>query len=143
MENIFGLNLNIDENYLANAVQQTVMMGIAESLNGKNEIVSQIVHSVLNTKVDDKGQISRYQSDNKYTILEFYVRNLITEEVKEEIKRICDDRRPQIREMIRAKLREECTAERFMDKFYDCMIDNLDSIWHTKVNVEFEKRENG
>lgn len=139
MENIFGLNLNIDENYLANAVKQTVIMGISEALNGKNEIVSQIVNSVLTTKVDKHGEISRYPSDNKYSILDFYVQNLITEEVKEEIKLICEERRPEIREIIRKNLREECTAEKFVDKFYDCMIQNLDSTWNTNVTVEFEK----
>lgn len=139
MENLFGLNLNIDENYLANAVKQTVIMGISEALNGKNEIVSQIVNSVLTTKVDKHGEISRYPSDNKYSILDFYVQNLITEEVKEEIKLICEERRPEIREIIRKNLRKECTAEKFVDKFYDCMIQNLDSTWNTNVTVEFEK----
>ena len=139
MENLFGLNLNIDENYLANAVKQTVIMGISEALNGKNEIVSQIVNSVLTTKVNKEGKISGYSSDNKYTILDFYVQNLITEEVKKEIKLICEERRPEIRELIRKNLRKECTAEKFVDKFYDCMIQNLNSTWSTNVTVEFEK----
>ena len=141
MENIFGLNLNVDENYLAHAVKETVMMGIAESLNGKNEIVSQIVNSVLTTKVDKHGKISSYSADNKYSILDFYVNGLITEEVKNEIKLICEERRPEIRELIRKKLREECTAEKFVDKFYDCMVKNLDSTWQTNKSVEFEKHK--
>ena len=56
MANIVGLDLNIDQDYLAEAVRQTVMMGISESLNGKNEIVSQIVKMVLSTKVDKTGK---------------------------------------------------------------------------------------
>ena len=67
--NIVGVNLNVDKDYLQEAVKQTVLMGISESLNGKNEIVSQIVKSVLDTKVDKTGKISSYSSDNKYTIL--------------------------------------------------------------------------
>lgn len=141
MENIFGLNLNIDENYLARAVKDTVMMGISESLNGKNEIVSQIVNSVLTTKVDKHGKISSYSADNKYSILDFYVNGLITEEVKNEVKLICEERRPEIRKLIRKKLREECTAEKFVDKFYDCMFKNLDSTWQTNISVEFEKHK--
>lgn len=56
MANIVGLDLSIDQDYLAEAVKQTVMMGISESLNGKNEIVSQIVKMVLSTKVDKNGK---------------------------------------------------------------------------------------
>lgn len=66
MGSIVGLDLNIDQDYLAEAVKQTVVMGISEALNGKNEIVSQIVKMTLNTKVSDKGTISTYSSDNKY-----------------------------------------------------------------------------
>ena len=58
--NIVGVNLNVDKDYLQEAVKQTVLMGISESLNGKNEIVSQIVKSVLDTKVDKTGKISSY-----------------------------------------------------------------------------------
>ena len=79
MGNIVGLDLNIDQDYLADAVKQTVIMGISESLNGKNEIVSQIVKMVLTTKVDKTGKISSYSSDNKYTLLEYYVQKMIKE----------------------------------------------------------------
>ena len=54
MANIIGLDLNVDQDYLAEAVRQTVIMGISESLNGKNEIVSQIVKMTLNTKVSER-----------------------------------------------------------------------------------------
>lgn len=37
MANIVGLDLNIDQDYLAEAVRQTVIMGISESLNGNKE----------------------------------------------------------------------------------------------------------
>ena len=70
-KNIVGLDLNIDKDFLAEAVKQTVLMGISESLNGKNEIVSQIVNAVLSTKVDEKGMINSYEGYNRQTIIEF------------------------------------------------------------------------
>ena len=96
MGNIVGLDLNIDQDYLAKAVQQTVLMGISESLNGKNEIVSQIVKMTLNTKVSDKGTISSYDRDNKYTLLEYYVKKMITEVTAEVMQKMVDERRPEI-----------------------------------------------
>ena len=68
MANIVGLDLSIDQDYLAEAVKQTVMMGISESLNGKNEIVSQIVKMVLSTKVDKNGKVSSYSKDRKSVV---------------------------------------------------------------------------
>lgn len=139
MGNIVGLDLNIDNNYLTEAVKQTVIMGIAESLNGKNEIVSQIVNSVFSTKVDKEGKISSYSSDNKYTLIEFYVRKVLKEIAIEEIKNICEERKPEIREIIRRELTKKASAQKFVDKFFDCMVENLDSQWKTTINVDFQR----
>lgn len=88
MANIVGLDLNIDQDYLAEAVRQTVITGISESLNGKNEIVSQIVKMTLSTKVSDTGTISSYERDNKYTLLEYHVKKMISEVTAEELQKI-------------------------------------------------------
>lgn len=140
MGNIVGLDLNIDNDYLAEAVKQTVIMGIAESLNGKNEIVSQIVNSVLSTKVDKNGNISSYSSDNKYSLIDLYVRKTLKEIAIEEIKNICEERKPEIREIIRRELTKKASAQKFVDKFFDCMVTNLDSTWQTTINVDFQKK---
>lgn len=140
MGNIVGLDLNIDNDYLAEAVKQTVIMGISESLNGKNEIVSQIVNSVLSTKVNKEGKISSYSSDNKYSLLEFYVSNTLKEIAVEEIKKICEERKPEIREIIRRELTKKASAQKFVDKFFDCMVQNLDDCWRTTINVDFQKK---
>ena len=139
MGNIVGLDLNIDNDYLTEAVKQTVIMGIAESLNGKNEIISQIVNSVLLTKVDKEGKISNYSSDNKYSLIESYVRKVLKEIAIEEIKNICEERKPEIREIIRRELTKKASAQKFVDKFFDCMVSNLESAWKTTINVDFQK----
>lgn len=141
MSNIVGLDLNVDQNYLAEAVQQSVMLGIAESLNGKNEIVSQIVNSVLNTKVDSKGCISNYPTDNKQSLLEYYVRNLITDVVKEEMRTMVEEKRPEISKMIRQELQKKINYEKFTDQFIDTVSTAIDNTWCPKINIEFAQQE--
>lgn len=141
MGNIVGLDLNIDQDYLSKAVEQTVIVGISEALNGKNEIVSQIVKSVLSTKVDKDGKISSYNSDNRYSLIELYVRKTLKEIAIEEIKNICEERKPEIREIIRKELTKKASTQKFVDKFFDCMVENLDNQWKTTINVDFEKEK--
>lgn len=138
-KNIVGLNLDIDKDYLQEAVKQTVLMGISESLNGKNEIVSQIVNSVLNVKVDKNGTISSWERDNKQTLLEFYVKNMLTEAVKEEIKNMVEEKRTEIRQIIRKELLKKVNINKFADNFIDSVSTNLDSTWKTTINIDFEK----
>lgn len=117
MANIVGLDLNIDQDYLAEAVKQTVMMGISEALNVKNEIVSQIVKMVLSTKVDKNGKVSNYSSDNKYTLLEFHVRKAIEEITREELQALVNERKPEITQAIRAELAKKVNYTKFVDSF--------------------------
>lgn len=138
-KNIVGLNLDIDKDYLQEAVKQTVLMGISESLNGKNEIVSQIVNSVLNVKVDKDGIISSWERDNKQTLLEFYVKNMLTELAKEEIKNMVEEKRSEIRQIIRKELLKKVNINKFTDNFIDSVSKNLDSTWKTTINIDFEK----
>lgn len=139
MGNIVGLDLNIDQNFLADAVKQTVMMGISEALNGKNQIVSQIVNSVLNTKVDKSGKISSYSSDNRYTLLEFYVMKMIREVTAEELQALVDEHREDITKAIRAELAKKATYTKFVDRFIDNVSSAVNNTWCPKIEISFDK----
>lgn len=140
MGNIVGIDLNIDDNYLNEAVKSIVMTGIAETLD-KDKIVSGLVNTVLETKVDRDGRISSYSSDNRYTLLELYVNQMIRETVKEEMKKLVEEKRPKLQEIIRKELNKKATLDKFVDAFISDNLDNLDNNWRTKISVEYEKKE--
>lgn len=137
--NIVGVNLNVDKDYLQEAVKQTVLMGISESLNGKNEIVSQIVNSVLKTKVDRTGRVSSYSYDNKYTLLEFYVNEMLTDVVKEEIKNMIEEKRTECADIIRKELNKKANINKFVDNFIDSTSKSLEQSWKTTININYKK----
>ena len=140
MGNIVGLDLNIDQDYLADAVKQTVIMGISESLNGKNEIVSQIVKMVLTTKVDKTGKISSYSSDNKYTLLEYYVQKMIKEVTAEEMQKIVDEHRDDITKAIRSELAKKVNYSKFVDAFIDNVSSAVSNSWCPRIEIKFDQR---
>lgn len=142
MANIVGLDLNIDQDYLANAVQQSVMMGIAESLNGKNEIVSQIVKMVLTQKVDKNGKISSYSSDNKYTLLEYYVMKMLKEVTAEEMQKMVDEHREEITQTIRKELSKKVNYNKFVDAFIENVSTAVSDSWCPKIEIKFEQAKN-
>lgn len=140
MSNIVGLNLDIDDDYLAEAIKNTVMTGIAETLD-KDKIVSGLVNTVLETKVDKNGCISRYSSDNTYTLLELYVNKMLRDVIKEEMKKLVEEKRPKLQEIIRKELNKKATIDKFVDAFISSNLNNLDNDWRTKINIEYEKNE--
>ncbi len=139
MGNIVGIDLNIDDNYLNEAVKSIVMTGIAASLD-KEKIVNGLVKTVLETKVDEEGKISSYSRDNRYTLLEVYVNKIIREIVKEEMKKLVEEKRPKMQEIIRRELNKRATLDKFVDAFISNNLDNLDNNWKTKISVEYEKK---
>lgn len=139
MGNIVGLDLNIDQDYLANAVKQTVMMGISESLNGKNQIVSQVVKMVLETKVDKTGKISTYSGDNKYTLLEFYVTKMIRQVTEEELLNLVNEHREEITKAIRTQLTKKVNYNKFVDRFIDSVSSAVSNTWCPSIEVKFEQ----
>ena len=141
MANIVGLDLNIDQDYLAEAVRQTVIMGISESLNGKNEIVSQLVKMTLNTRVSDKGTISSYERDNKYTLLEYHVRKIIKEVTAEEMQKIVDERKPEITKAIREELSKKVNYTKFVDSFIGNVSSAVRDTWVPKIEINFDQRK--
>ena len=144
MGSIIGLDLNIDQDYLADAVKQTVMMGISESLNGKNQIVSQIVNSVLNTKVDEHGKISSYPSSNRYTLLEFYVMKMLREVTAEELQNLVNEHREEITKSIRVELAKKATYTKFVDRFIANVSSAVSNTWCPKIEVRvFECCQSG
>ena len=139
MGNIVGIDLNLDENYLNETVKKIVMTGIAETLD-KDKIVNGLVSAVLETKVDEKGCISSYKSDNRYTLLEVYVNKVIGEVIKEEMKRLVEEKKPKLQEIIRKELNKKATLDKFVDAFICDNLNNLDNNWKTKINIEYEKK---
>lgn len=139
MSNIVGLDLKIDQNYIEEAVKQTVIVGISEALNGKNEIVSQIVHAALTQKVDKNGCVSSYSSDNKYTILELYVKKLIQGVLKEELDTVLEEKRPEIQKVIRTELQKKVNTEKFVGAFFSTVSAAINATWCPRIDVVFDK----
>lgn len=141
MSNLVGLDLNIDKNYLAEAVKQTVIIGIAEALNGKNEIVSQVVKSVLETRVDEKGLISTYKDYNKYSLIEYYVKNLITQEVKETITEMVNEQKEDIKKIIKEAIKKRKFTDQVVEAVMNGMVSQISNDYNTKIEVSLSKKE--
>lgn len=139
--NIVGLDLNIDGDYLEEAVRQTVIAGISESLNGKNEIVSQLVSSVLKTKCKPDGTISNYERDNTCTLLEAYVRTTIKKIAREELADIIEESRPEIKKQVRKAISNAAKQGEIVEAFLNALISDISNAYRTTVDVSFTKEK--
>ncbi len=137
--NLVGVDLNIDHDFLSDVVRQVALNSIAEAMNKENHIVEAIVRQVMRQKVDPKtGNPSRYSSSDNVTLLEYYVRKMLTDEVRGQVVALVEERRPEIAEMVGAELRKEATMQSFTSAFISSLTNALDNQWHPCVEISFK-----
>lgn len=139
--NLVGVDLNIDHDFLSDVVRQVAIASIAEAMDKENHIVEAIVRQVMRQKVNEDGKPARYSSDEKYTLLEYYVRKMLTDEVRGQVVAIVEERRPEIAEMIGAELRKEATFQSFTNAFIRSLTAALDNQWKPCIEVTFNEEK--
>lgn len=138
---LFGLDLKIDQEAITGVVKQMVNAGIVQALDEKNNIASSIVSQILSAKVDDDGRVSPYDRNNKYTLLEYYVKKMIKEEAANVIKEVMEEKREDIRGMIKREMSKKATIDSFYKAFLSGVVDSIDSTYRTTINVSVNKKE--
>lgn len=138
---LFGLDLKVDNAYIESVVKNMVTVGIMQALDEKNGIACSIVTQVLSQKVNNKGIKSNYDSDNKYTLLEYYVNTMIREESTEIIKTVLEEKREEIRTAIKREMSKKSTIDTFYNAFFSSVVDNLTNDWKTTINVNVDKKK--
>lgn len=138
---LFGLDLKIDQEAITGVIKQMVNAGIVQALDEKNNIASSIVNQVLSMKVDDEGKVSSYSSYNKYTLLEYCVKQMIKDESLNVIKEVMEEKREDIRGMIKREMSKKATIDSFYKAFLSGVVDSIDSTYRTTINVSVNKKE--
>ena len=64
---------------------------------------------------------------------------MIKDVVKEEIKKLVEEKRPKMQEIIRKELNKKATLDKFVDAFISSNLSNLDNDWRTNISIEYEK----
>jgi len=138
-EQLLGLNLSVSQEFIANTLKNAVSMALANALDQKDKCLQNIIESALSVKVDERGKISAYSSENRYSFVEYYVRNAIIEETKEVIKEIVAERKNELHKMLKKQLSSAKFANTFMETFVGGMLGAFEQTYRSNINISFEK----
>lgn len=137
MNNILGVDLKIDQKYIAECVKEVVNASMVEALGVKNNIVEEVVKELLNTKVDRDGKPST-SSWGTEKLIDFELRKAMCEVVRETIKSTIEEKREILTEMIKKELNKKANMQKFVDSFINNTTKTLERSWSTKINIDFE-----
>lgn len=143
-KNIFGMNFNVDKDYLSGIVKQAVMSSVAQALTeGDNGCIAQgIVNAALSVQVKkDTGAVADdydIRNNRTCTLLEYHVRNAITESFKEELKELVQQKKEDFRKLLAKAISTKKYQDNLVEAFLASMIDNCSYVNRASVNIEFE-----
>lgn len=132
------VNLSIPKEVTQPIVAAKIQEAVLAALGGADKIVSTVVHTICNQKVDSSGKISSYSSDNKHNWLDIHVTNVIQDEVKKALIE-------QIRvssQQIKDELIKQISTKKGASKIAEALLSSLDgtfnSGWKSSIKVLFE-----
>ncbi len=134
----------MDKDYLSNIVKQSVMSSVAQALtDGDNGCIAQgIVNAALSVQVKrESGSVADdydIRNGRSCSLLEYHVRNAITEAFKEELKELVRQKKEDFRKLLIKAINNKKYQENLVESFLASMIDNCSYVNRADVNIEFK-----
>lgn len=137
--NLMSLNLSAD--MIKPIIEKTIQANVLSALNGWEGVVTDMVNTVLTTKVDKNGTISCYSSENRYTWIEVNLNRRIKELVEGEVKKQIEESAEAIREAVRKQITSKAGSNAVAKAVVDGLIGSFEQRWNSTINISFAKKE--
>ena len=135
-----GMSMTISEDFINNLTRELVSASLIEALDNKHHIAEELVRAVLYQKVDKRDGSLTTSTYNTTTFIRYQFEQMMKEETIQVAKELLEEKRPEIRALIRKEMAKKVNQDKIFDAFYSAILDNLESQWHTTINFEFKKR---
>jgi len=128
----FPVPSEILEPYIKDAVATSVLA----ALGSQEEIIKKLIESAIKTKVNKDGHVSRYEYENKFTLIEAVAQKELQRVTAQVIKDMAAAMRPQIEAEMRRVIGASGTVNALAKAMCDGMLPNLSATWSVKVGVD-------
>lgn len=132
-----NMQFPIPNSVLEPYIKSAVASAITASLGDGAKLIEQAVQQALSHKVSHDGTTSRYDSDNKFLLVEAVARNKIQEVARSTINELAEEMRPKIREQIEKQLKNQ--HSKLATALVDGLIGSLKSSWSVRVDIDTTK----
>jgi hypothetical protein len=135
------VNLSIPQEVTQPIVAAKIQEAVLAALGGSEKIVSGVIHQICNTKVGADGHTPRYESDAKYTWLDYHVTKIIQDEVKKELIEQIKTSSQAIKDELIKQLQTKKGASKVAEALLSSLNGTFNSGWRSSVQVNFMPSE--
>jgi len=135
MANLANMNLEINEEVIQTIFKETLNQSIITAMGNKEDF------KALNEKVDDRGEVSRYSSDNKYSFLDIHVKKIVQAAAKDAINEYLDENRELLKTVVKREMEKEENKSAIVNAFVQGAVNSFDYNYNFSADVKIEKKE--
>ncbi|MGF2140114.1 hypothetical protein [Enterococcus innesii] len=141
MANLANMNLEINEEVIQTIFKETLNQSIITAMGNKEDFMSALINNALNEKVDDRGEVSRYSSDNKYSFLDIHIKKIVQAAAKEAINEYLDENRELLKSVVKREMEKEENKSAIVNAFVQGAVNSFDYNYNFSADVKIEKKE--
>ena len=116
-------------------IRDAVATSVASALGDQASIIDALIKNAMNTKVSASGSKSRYDYENKYTLIEVVAKNELEGVIKTVIREMAQQMKPEIQAEIRRIMSAEDTVTGLAKAMVEGLLPSLQASWSVKLNV--------
>lgn len=136
------VNLEIDKDLVREIMTKKIQSVIAASVGDPEEFISGVVRAALKQKVDDRGKVSRYDSDNKFDFLDILTANTVKAAAKELLDEWLTEKKEVLKQVLKKELDKKSTQNKMIKAFVETFEDSIRYNWNFKADIKFDRVNN-
>lgn len=139
MSNLIGLNLQVDEQLIAESAKNVIEAAVVAALGDKEALIRSVVNYALNKKVNSEGIVSSYTSENKYSLLQVMVEKAVRQTAMEVVGEIVEENRAEFKRLLKKQLTEAKTLDAFTRSFIDGAMEAVSNKYRASISINVDK----
>ena len=133
------VSLKINQDTITPIIEKQIQAAIVANLGNHEELIGKMVSLALHSKVNSKGMLSQYRSDNTYDFLEVITKKTIQEAAQNALADWLAKNSKKIRAALIAELAKPTRQKTMAKAFADAVERSITSKWHMNCTVNFKE----
>ncbi len=131
------VSLKISEDMINGIVSKQIQQAIVKELGSAEEYMEALISAALHQKVSQSGEISRYNSENKYDYLDLLLKKKIQEAAKEALQEYIKENADKLKDALKKELEKTATKNELVKMFIEGASKAFEYSWRFDCNVKF------
>lgn len=131
------VSLKISEGMINGIVSKQIQQAIVKELGSAEEYMEALISAALHQKVSISGEISRYNSENKYDYLDLLLKKKIQEAAKEALQEYIKENTDKLKDALKKELEKTSTKNELVKMFIEGASKAFEYSWRFNCDVRF------